>query len=78
MVISYELDFLQECKLLNVLSKHNGVIGRNMTNIKGLSPSMCTHRIYLKDNDKPSRETKQILEKMVNPNRKARLVFKVE
>jgi len=31
---------------------------------------VCTHRIYLKDNDKPSRETKQILEKTVNPNHK--------
>ena len=31
---------------------------------------VCTHRIYLKDNDKPSREIKQILEKTVNPNRK--------
>ena len=41
-----------------------------MANIKGLSPLVCTHRIYLKDNDKPSRETKQILEKTVNPNRK--------
>ena len=48
------------------------------TQPKGLSPLMCTPRIYLKDNDKPSRETKQILEKMVNPNRKDRLVFKVE
>ena len=78
MVISSELDSLQECKLLNVLSKHKGVIGRNMAKIKGLSPLVCTRRIYLKDNDKPSRETKQILEKMVNPNCKARLVFKVE
>ena len=70
MVISSELDSLQECKLLNVLSKHKGVIGRNMANIRGLSPLVCTHRIYLKDNDKPSREIKQILEKTVNPNRK--------
>ena len=31
---------------------------------------VCTHRIYLKDNDKPSKESKQILEKTVNPNRK--------
>ena len=62
MVISFELDSLQECKLLNVLSKHKGVIGRNMANIKGLSPLFCTHRIYLKDNDN--------LEKMVNPNHK--------
>ena len=33
MVISSELDSLQECKLLKVLSKHKGVIGRNMSNI---------------------------------------------
>ena len=70
MVISLELDSLQECKLLNVLSKHKGVIGRNMDNTKGLSPLVCTHRIYLEDNDKPSREIKQILDKMVKPNRK--------
>ena len=70
LVISSELDSLQECKLLNVLSKHKGVIGRNMADIKGLSPLVCTHRIYLKDNDKPSRQTKPILEKTVNPNRK--------
>ena len=70
MVISSELDSLQECKLLNVLSKHKGVIGRNMAKIKGLSPLVCTRRIYLKDNDKPSRETKIFLEKKVNLNRK--------
>ena len=70
MVISFELDSLQECKLLNVLSKHKGLIGRNMANIKELSPLLCTHRIYLKDNGKPSRETKQILENTINPNRK--------
>ena len=70
MVISFELDCLQECKLLNVLSKHKDVIGRNTANIKGLSPLVCTHRIYLEDNDKPFRETKQILEKTINPNRK--------
>ena len=41
-----------------------------MDNTKGLSPLVCTHRIYLEDNDKPSREIKQILDKMVNPNHK--------
>ena len=68
MVISSKLDSLQECKLLNVLSKHKGVKGKNIANIKGLSPLVCTHRIYLKDNDKLSMETKQIFEKTVNPN----------
>ena len=70
MIISSKLDSFQECKLLNVLSKHKDVIGRNMFSIKGLSSLVFTHRIYLRNNDKLSRETKQILEKTVNPNRK--------
>ena len=41
-----------------------------MANIKGLSPLVFTHRICLKDNDRPSRETKIFLEKTVNPKRK--------
>jgi len=27
-----------------------------MTDIKGISPLMCTHKIYLEENAKPSRE----------------------
>ena len=46
MIISSELDSLEECKLLNVLSKYKGVIGRNMANIKGLRPLVCTQDLF--------------------------------
>ena len=42
----------------------------NVADIKGLSPLVCTHKIYLEDNDKPSRDIKQILQNMINPNHK--------
>ena len=55
-VLSSKLNSLQEGKLLNVLRKHKSAIGWNIANIKGISPLVCTHRIYLEDNAKPSRE----------------------
>ena len=56
MVISSKLDSLQEGKLLNVLRKHKSVMGWNIAGIKGINSLVCTHKIYLKDNTKPSRE----------------------
>ena len=56
MVISSKLDSLQEGKSLNVLRKHKSAIGWNIADIKGISPLVCTHKIYLEDNDKLSRE----------------------
>ena len=47
---------MQEGKLLNVLRKHKSAIGWNIADIKGISPLVCTHKIYLEDNAKPSRE----------------------
>ena len=55
-VISSKLDSLQEGKLLNILRKHKSAIGWNLADIKGISPLVCTHKIYLEDNAKPSRE----------------------
>ena len=55
-VISSKLDSLQESKLLNVLRNHKGAIEWNITDIKGIIPLVCTHRIYLEDNAKSSRE----------------------
>ena len=48
-VISSKLDYLQEGKLLNVLRKHKSAIGWNIADIKGISPLVCTHKIYLED-----------------------------
>ena len=52
------------------MSKHKGAKGKNVADIRGLSPLVCTHRIYLEDNDKPSRDIKQILENTINPYHK--------
>ena len=66
MVISSKLDSLQDFKLLNVLRKHKGAIGWNIADIKGINPLICTHRIYLEDNAKPSRE----MPRRLNPTMK--------
>ena len=61
MVISSKLDSLQEGKLLNILRKHKSAIGWNIADIKGISPLVCTHKIYLENNAKPSREMQRRL-----------------
>uniref|UniRef100_A0A2N9GXZ8 Reverse transcriptase domain-containing protein n=1 Tax=Fagus sylvatica TaxID=28930 RepID=A0A2N9GXZ8_FAGSY len=45
---------------------HKGAIGWTIADIKGISPLICTHRIYLEDNVKPSRE----MQRRLNPNMK--------
>ena len=41
-------------------------LGWTTTDIKGTSPLICTHRIYLEENVKPSRE----MQRRLNPNMK--------
>ena len=65
-VISSDLDSLQESKLLDVLREHKGALGWSIADLKGISPLVCTHRIYLEDNAKPSRE----MQRRLNPNMK--------
>ena len=66
MVISSQLDQNQEEKLIDVLREHKGAIGWTIADIKGISPLICTHKIYLEDNAKPSRE----MQRRLNPNMK--------
>ncbi|XP_071902737.1 uncharacterized protein [Coffea arabica] len=57
----------EECtKLLRVLRKRKKAIGWTISDIKGISPSICMHRILLEDNCKPVVETQRRL----NPNMK--------
>ncbi|KAG7964382.1 hypothetical protein I3843_09G167200 [Carya illinoinensis] len=65
-VISSRLDEIQEKKLIGVLIEHKEAIGWIIADIKGISPLICTHRIYLEDNSKPSRE----MQRRLNPNMK--------
>jgi len=55
-IISSKLNAHQEGKLLQTLKMHKNTLGWTMADIKGISPLMCTHKIYLEENAKPSRE----------------------
>lgn len=45
-VISFHLDKDQKKNLLNVLRGHKGAMKWTITNIKGISPLVCTHKSY--------------------------------
>ena len=55
-IISSTLNTHQEGKLLQTLKMHKNALGWTIADIKGISPLICTHRIYLEKNAKPSRE----------------------
>ncbi|GKD13550.1 putative reverse transcriptase domain-containing protein [Tanacetum coccineum] len=54
LVIISLLLFVQEKKLLlEVLTKHKKALAWKTSDIKGMSPSFCTHKILLEENSKP-------------------------
>ena len=65
-IISSKLDTLQEGKLIQTLKMHKNALGWTIADLKGISPLICTHKIYLEENAKPSRE----MQRMLNPNMK--------
>ena len=60
-IISSKLDIKQEKQLLDVLRQHEEAIRWTLTNLKGLDPSLCTHRIFLEDESRPIREAQRRL-----------------
>ncbi len=71
-IISSGLDHTQERKLIDVLKNHKGALGWSIADLKGISPLICTHRIYLEDNAKTTRQMQRRL------NRTMRDVVKAE
>ena len=65
-IISTHLSAEQEKKLLHVLKKHKKALGWSIDDIKGISPSICMHKILMEENYKPSIEHQRRL----NPNMK--------
>ncbi|XP_058189447.1 uncharacterized protein LOC131307046 [Rhododendron vialii] len=65
-VISSSLEVDQEAKLLTMLRKHVGAIGWTIADLQGISPTVCTHRIFLDEDVKPTRQPQRRL----NPNMK--------
>ena len=60
-IISSKLDMKQEEQLLEVLRRNEEAIGWTRTDLKGLDPSLCTHRIFLEDESRPVREAQRRL-----------------
>ena len=60
-IISSSLDLTQETQLLEILKTHRTALGWTIADIKGISPLICTHRIHLEDDVKPSRQPQRRL-----------------
>ena len=55
-ILSALLIELEEQKLLKVLRKYKGTIAWSMEDLKGISPSICMHKILLEENAKTAIE----------------------
>ena len=53
-VISSSLTTNQEISLLKVLKRCKKAIGWQISNLKGISPLVCTHHIYMEEEAKPN------------------------
>ncbi|XP_031279109.1 uncharacterized protein LOC116137554 [Pistacia vera] len=60
-IITSNLTIKEEEKLLKVLSDHKTTIGWIIADIKGISPTMCMHKMLLEEDSKPTREAQRRL-----------------
>ena len=60
-IISSLLSASQENSLLGILGKNKQAIGWKITDLKGISPLVYTHHIYLKEEAKPVRQPQRRL-----------------
>ena len=60
-IISLQLDQDQEERLLAVLRGRKEAIGWNLSDFKGIDPSLCTHRIFLEEDSRLSSEAQRRL-----------------
>ncbi|CAL9029774.1 unnamed protein product [Prunus brigantina] len=65
-IIAAGLTTHEEENLIEVLKEHKTALGWTIADIKGISPSMCMHRILMEEDSKPSRDAQRRL----NPNMK--------
>ena len=64
-IISSTLESYRENKLLEILRTHKTAIGWTIIDIKGISPLICTHRIHLEEDVKPSRQPQRRLNQIM-------------
>ena len=60
-IISSSLELNQENQLFEILRTHRTALGWTIADIKGISPLICTHRIHLEEDVKPSRQPQRRL-----------------
>ncbi|CAM8934388.1 unnamed protein product [Rhodiola kirilowii] len=60
-IIKSGLEAGQEQSLIKVLKQHKLAIGWTLADLRGVSPTVCMHRILLEDGAKPSREPQRRL-----------------
>ena len=65
-IVSSELNETELSRLLNEFKKYRKAICYSLDDIKGISPSLCMHRIQLEDESMTSIEH----QRMLNPNLK--------
>ena len=61
MIISDKLFEDETQKLVTILERHGFVIGYSLQDLKGFSPTLCTHRIPIEPDYTPSREPQRRL-----------------
>ena len=75
-IISVALIELEEPKLLEIMRKYKEVIGWSIENLKGISPSICMHKILLENNGKTSIEHQRRLNPLMKEVVKKEVVKK--
>ena len=55
-IISANLSEHEEERLLKILKKHRAAIGYTLDDLKGISPTLCQHKINLEEDAKPVRD----------------------
>ncbi|KAK0582674.1 hypothetical protein LWI29_028394 [Acer saccharum] len=60
-IVASELKDEEEKRLIEVLQKHKSAIGWSLEDIKGISPTVCMHKIFLEEEAKPTREAQRRL-----------------
>ena len=55
-IISANLSEKEEERLLKTLKKHRDAIGYTLDDLKGISPTLCQHKIKLDEGSKPVRD----------------------
>jgi hypothetical protein len=60
-IISYKLSNDEPRRLVAILEKYRSVIGHSLKDLKGISPSICTHCILMEQGHKPVHEHRRRL-----------------